>query len=225
MVLCKKTIMNIQVTFKKIFTDREYSKIVIVLVLSSLLVAVQSFGFVHSHAHTLLIGIGHMFFHAGYFLSFLIVTLIKRGDIAIKTKNVDKKIYWTSLILVILFIGWRAYEFFYHPFDDIEHVGIVILRIVVGISLILIWIQTYILHESRDFTCSIMCHGARGHLLIDTVALMVLFLLSFLGGVGLRFFDLFLFPIIGISIIVLIITKPIKDWVQLFIKKRKNNHE
>jgi hypothetical protein len=211
-----KTIIN------KIINDQEYIKIATLLVLSSLLVAVQSFGFIHSHAHTLLVGIGHMFFHAGYFLSFLIVTLIKRGDIVIKTKNIDKKIYWTSLILVILFIGWRAYEFFAHPFTDIEHVNIIILRIVVGISLVLIWIQTYILHESRDFTCSIMCHGAKGHLLIDVVALVILFIFSFFGSIGLRSFDLFLFPIIGISIIILILAKPIVDFFKKRFKKIEN---
>ena len=185
---------------------------------------IQSFGFIHSHAHTLLVGIGHMFFHAGYFLSFLMVTLIKRGDIKIQTKNIDKKIYWISVILVTLFIGWRVYEFFHNPFVEIEHVHVGILRIVIGISLVLIWIQTYILHESKDFTCSIMCHGAKGHLLIDVVALVLLFALSFLGGAGLRFFDLILFPIIAVSIIGLIIAKPIIGRVRLFIKK-KGNHE
>ncbi len=75
----------------KITHNKEYLKIGALLVLSSLLVFVQSFGFIHSHAHTLLVGIGHMLFHTGYFLSFLIITLIKRGDIKIQTKNIDKK--------------------------------------------------------------------------------------------------------------------------------------
>ncbi len=126
------------------------------------------------------------------------------------------------MILVVFFIGWRIYEFLHNPLADIEHVNIGILRIVVSISLVLIWIQTYILHESKDFTCSIMCHGAKGHLFIDVVALMTLFIFSFFGGVGLRFFDLFLFPLIGISIIILILAKPIVDFFKKRFEKKEN---
>ena len=209
----------------KIINDREYSRIAILLVLSSLLVIVQGFGFAHSHAHTLLVGIGHMFFHAGYFLSFLIMTLIKRGDIKTTIQNIDKKIYWGSIILVTLFITWRIYEFFHQPFTGIEDVNISVLRFSAGISLVLIWIQTYILHESKGFTCSIMCHGAKGHLFIDVVALMALIILSFFGGIGLKFFDLFLFPLVAISIIGLIIARPVINFSKKFFKKKDENHE
>lgn len=210
---------------KKIINDQEYTRIATLIVLSSLLVVVQGFGFIHSHAHTLLVSIGHMFFHAGYFLAFLITTLVKRRDIVIKIKNVDKIINGVSLVVVALFIGWRIYEFFHQPFTGIEDINISILRIVIGISLLLIWLQAYILHESKGFTCSIMCHGAKGHLLIDVVALVVLFIFSFFGGIGLRSFDLILFPLVAATIIIFIAARPIKDFVNKILQKKPAQDE
>ncbi len=198
-------------TFRKIFKDVEYRVLVILIILSFLTALVEHVGFSLSHSNTLNIGVGHMLLHGGFFVSTLVLTLIKRGDIKTTLQNVDKKIYYFSILLVIFFLGYRFNEMIHHSAEMITHPNPLFFRITTGIAFALIGIQSYLLH-ARKFTCSILCHGALGHLLIDVFGFMTLFGFSFAGKGVFMIADFVIFWVTGGMIVISIILKPIVDF-------------
>lgn len=203
---------------KTIYKDAEYRTLLVLIVLSSLTALVEHIGFLLSHSNTLNIGVGHMLLHAGFFISTLVLTLVKRGDIKTSVRNLDKKIYYISIILVIIFLGYRLHEIMHHSLEMIKDPNPVILRFTSMIALVLIGVQSFLLH-ARKFTCSVLCHGAMGHLLIDAVGLLVLVGFSFASKGVLVTVDFLLFWATGFTIIISIIGKPIKQFFQKIFKK------
>lgn len=210
MVFCEETLLTMN-TINKIFKDKEYLTLLVLIILSLLTALVEHIGFVFSHSNTLNIGVGHMLLHSGFFISALVLTLIQRGDIQTSVKNLDKKIYYLSIGLVIVFLGYRFYEMVHHSIEMVINPNPIIFRITTGIAFVLIGIQSYLLH-ARKFTCSILCHGALGHLLIDVFGFMTLFGFSFAGKGVFMIADFVIFWVTGGLIIVSIIGKPIINW-------------
>ena len=219
-ILQKIIIMNKYMNIlHKIFNDHEYRSLSTLVILSLITALVEHIGFSYSHSNTLNIGVGHMLLHGGFFVSTLALTLMKRGDIKTAIQNLDKKIYYVSIVLVVVFLGYRFYELTEHSFEMLTDPNPIIFRITAGIAFILIGIQSYLLH-ARKFTCSILCHGALGHLLIDVFGLATLFGFSFMGRGLFTIADIIIFWITGTMIIGSIVMKPIKKYlIRKFFKK------
>jgi hypothetical protein len=196
--------------FKKIINDGEYRVYLILIILSALTALVEHLGFVFSHSNTLNVGVGHMLLHSSFFISGLILTLIQRGDIKTRISNLDKKIYYISIGLIILFLGYRFNEMIGSTIEMLKDPNHVVFRTTAIISLFLIAIQSYILH-ARKFTCSIICHGALLHLGIDVIGFMALFAFSFTNRAIFASADFFIFWITGGLIVISIISKFVID--------------
>ena len=203
--------------FKKIINDREYRVYLILIILSAVTALVEHLGFIFSHSNTLNIGVGHMLLHSSFFISGLILTLIQRGDIKTRIRNLDKKIYYISIGLIVGFLGYRFNEMIGSTVEMLIDPNPALFRITTAIAFILIAIQSYLLH-ARKFTCTIICHGALLHLGIDVIGFMALFAFSFANKGVFASADLLIFWITGAMIVISIFSKLVID---LFNKKFK----
>jgi hypothetical protein len=147
-----------------------------------------------------------MMFHVSFFGTLCIFALFYQKTAQELRKRTERIISALTIGLVVIFGAFRVHELFEHAPTSMEIGELGIFRFFLVTVIALIALQWYVLHmKTTDDgeSCGALCHGSKGHLLVDCIGFIALLSVTFIGGYLTAIVDQVVF---GLSALVIIWT-------------------
>lgn len=189
---------------KKNIFKKEYQKFAFLTIISLITGIIEFVGFAHTESHALGIAVTHMIFHVSFFGTLCVFALFYQKTAQELRKRTERIISALTIGLVVIFGVFRVNELLEQAPASMQVGELGIFRFFLVTVIALIALQWYVLHmKTTDEvqSCGALCHGSKGHLLVDCIGFIALLTVTFIGSYLTAIVDQLVFVLSALVII------------------------